>query len=265
MPKAAKGAAAALLLYAAASAADPARPVAQGPLTYEPVALAWTAAEVERVGDAPLAVIIERAARSGQLGCRSQCTRLQRVFEGLREQARAQSARAAAVPWTLIVVRLPDVEALALPGGQVVVSEDFVARRAPTDEALAFVLAHEMAHCVLEHERQALSFARQLLPTQVPRSVQDVYVELEFNFALLKALEPVLQQGELEADELGLLMASAAGYAPEAQLRFLALEAAEPGSSERPPLLATHPNAPSRLAALRARLPLAERVFANRR
>ena len=76
-------------------------------------------------------------------------------------------------------------------------------------ETLAFVLAHEMIHSILEDERQALTYAQLLLPRQIVRSVTDMYVEIELNASLLMAMEPVMQQGEYEADELGMLLASA--------------------------------------------------------
>lgn len=235
-------------------------PVAAGqgvPQAYEPVGLHWSADEVERATTAPIDELAARAARAGQLGCLRHCERLPRVFARLVEQARAQTVRSASLPWSLLVVRLPGIEAMAVPNGRLVISELFVEQRLPSDEALAFVLAHEMAHSILEHERQALSFARLLLPAQVPRSVRDVYVEMEFNFALLKAMEPVMQQGEYEADELGLLMASAAGFDPERQLAFMEQECRT--SAGPTPLVATHPAACERLEALRTRLPLARR------
>lgn len=228
-------------------------------LTYEPVGLAWSADEVERATAGQFTALAQRAAQTQALGCDGHCSRLARIFGRLVGEARQQSPRAQALPWALTVVQLADVEALALPGGQVVIGEPFIDQRSLGDEALAFVLAHEMAHSILEHERQTLTFARMLLPRQVQRSVRDMYTELAFNFALLKATEPAMQQGEYEADELGLLLAAAAGFEPERQLTFLEREATL--GTDSPALLSTHPAAAARLQALRERLPLAQRVW----
>jgi predicted Zn-dependent protease len=228
-------------------------------LAYEPVALGWSAAEVERVSAEQFQALVERARRAGQLGCVSQCERIQRIYQAVLRQARHQSARAARLPWSLTVVELKDVDALAMPGGQMMISQAFVARLGDSDAALAFVLAHEMAHSILEHERQLLSYARLLLPRQVKRTVRDLYAEIDYNFALLKGLEPVMQQGELEADELGLLMASAAGFEPQQQLSFLRTEAAQP--LEPRGLVASHPPMLARLRALQSRLPWAQRLW----
>lgn len=228
-------------------------------LAYEPVALGWSADEVERATVGNVTAILQRAERSGQLGCRRHCERLDRIFTRLVADARTQTARANALPWSLTVVQLPEVEAMALPGGQVVISETFINERTPSDEALAFVLAHEMAHSILEHERQALTFARMLLPRHVSRTVQDMYAEMDFNYALLKAMEPVVQQGELEADELGLLLASVAGFVPDRQLAFIEEEAAR--HDVQASLVSTHPAARVRLEQLQLRLPLAWRLW----
>ena len=229
-----------------------------GALSYEPHGLDWSAEEMAGATAAPAGLLLARAEALGLRGCSRHCERLQQLFARLLPLARQQNPQARAVDWRLEVLRLPDLEAQAQPDGLLLVSEVFVEQRAPSEAELAFVLAHEMAHVILEHERQALSFARQLLPRQVARSVRDMYVEIDHNFALLKAMEPVLQQGELEADELGLLLAAAAGFAPAAQLRFLESEARQP---QRRSLLDTHPSMAVRLAALRERLPLAARLY----
>lgn len=227
------------------------------PAAYEPVGLGWTAEEVEHLAAAQGKALAKRAAGAGQLGCRHHCERLGRVFAELVVVARQQTARSATLPWSLTVVSLPDVDAQVVAGGQVVISEHFVEQRAASDEALAFVLAHEMAHDVLEHERQGLSYARLLLPRQPVRSVRDMYVEMDFNFSLRRAMAPVMQQGEFEADELGFLMASAAGYSPDRQLAFLAQECH--AASGQASLVETHPAACARLRALQGLLPLARR------
>ena len=240
---------------AMATLAGSAAPAAQ--LAYEPVALGWTAAEVERVGAAEMQALTARAEQSRRSGCRNHCERVERVFGRLVAEARLQTARSARLPWSLAIVRLPDVEAMSMPGGQLAISETFIESRLQSDETLAFVLAHEMAHSILEHERQTLTFARLLLPRQVARSVQDMYVEMDYNPSLLRAMEPAMQQGEYEADELGLLLASAAGFDPDRQLAFIEQECRAGG--RQPLLAATHPPPCARQKALQALLPLARR------
>lgn len=242
----------ALVLLCACAAA----PAVQ--LAYEPIALGWTSGEVARVGTENLRHTVAQASRQGRLGCELHCERLWSIFERLVTQARQQTERAQHLPWSLTVLGTNDETAFALPDGQVVVSEALIEERGLSDEALAFVLAHEMAHSILEHERQLLTAGRLLLPRHVERSVRDMYVEFEHDFGFFRRLEPVLHQGEFEADELGLLLAALAGFAPNRQLEFMQNEVAE--DSGRRPVGSTHPQALDRLARLHTRLPLAWRL-----
>ena len=226
-------------------------------LAYEPTGLGWSDVEIDRSAQGPLAELVSRADRDGLTGCTLDCERLERVFRTLLQQARQQTARSATLPWALIVVGLPQVQAEAMPGGQIVVARSLLEAWGENEDVLAFVLAHEMAHVILEHERQALTFARLLLPRQVERSVQDMYAEMDFNLGLLRAMAPALQQEEFEADELGLLLASAAGFDPDRQLAFIEHECAT--AETRLALVASHPDACARQRALRVLLPLARR------
>lgn len=230
------------------------------PLADEPVGLGWSAAEVAGASADTLARAVTRARHAGKLGCALDCERLQHIFGRLLAEVRTQTPRAASLPWSLTVLRLDDVDAFALPDGQVVISESLIEARGLSDEALAFVLAHEMAHSLLEHERQLLTAGRLLLPRQVDRSVHDMYVEFGHNLGLLRMLEPVLHQGEFEADELGLLLAALAGYAPNRQLEFMQNEVVD--DDRRRTLSSTHPAPDDRLERLQGRLPLAWRLHA---
>ncbi len=224
-----------------------------------PTGLAWSAEEVARAGTGA-AAILARTAAAGQSDCRTHCEAIRRVWQRLTEViAGQQKGRAKPFVLTLHVVQADDVDAFAAPDGTLVLSEEFVRRRRLDDAQLAFVLAHEASHTLLEHERQTLTAALLLLPRNVPRTVDDVYVEFGFNIEVLRLLEPVMQQAEFEADETGLQLAALAGYAPEAQLRFMESEAAAetPGAA----VVSTHPTAASRLARLRGQLPLAERIY----
>ena len=225
-----------------------------------PSGLAWSAEEVSRVGARSAATVLARAEAAGESGCRTHCDAIARVWVRLADVfAMQQEGRPHPFALTLHVVQSTDVDAFATPDGTLVLSEAFVRRRDLDDAQLAFILAHEAAHTLLEHERQTLTAALSLLPRNVPRSVPDVYVEFGFNIAVLRLLEPVMQQAELEADEVGLQLAALAGYPPTDQLRFLEGEAA----GERPAaaVVETHPTAASRLRRLRSQLPLAERIY----
>lgn len=240
-----------MVLWLAALFAPPVRAL---PLDLERTGLAWSSDEVNRACEGALAKVLDRAGRMDALGCRTLCSRIDRVWWQLLAVLPPEQARTL----HLHVVRLDDQDAFAMPSGDVVLSENFAEKRQLDNAQLAFVLAHELAHVLLQHERQTLTAALSLLPRAVPRTVQDVYVELQFNFGLLKTLEPVWQQAEFEADEVGLELASLAGFAPDAQLEFLIAQTREPEHAS--PVL-THGTPRARLAATLLRLPLALRLY----
>ena len=137
-------------------------------------------------------------------------------------------------------------------------SESFVRHRELTESQVAFVLAHEIAHVMHQHERQLLTAALALLPRDVARTVGDVYAEMDFNMSLLRSLEVVMHQGEFEADETAMYLTALAGYEPSDTLRFLESERASERVSK--PVLSTHPSAESRLEAAHRSMPLARRM-----
>jgi len=222
--------------------------------------LAWSASEVEQTGASAATAVLNKAADAKQGQCRSHCEAIERVWLRLAAVISAQQeGRARPFLLRLHVVQSDDIDAFSVPDGTLVLSEEFVRRRKLDDSQLAFVLAHEASHVLLEHERQALTAALSLLPRDVSRTVDDMYVEFGFNIAVVRLLEPVMHQAEYEADEVGLQLAALAGYAPAEQLRFMELEVDT--DAQRAAVVSTHPTATSRLARLQMRLPLAERIF----
>lgn len=248
-------------LAAAAVGVPAMAPAAPGPSLIEaPQGLAWTSGEVARAGLPAATAVLERARQQQALGCSQHCALIDRVWRRLLPVLEQQLGdRAASMHLRLQVVRLDGIEAFATPDGSIFLGEPFVARQAADDAQLAFVLAHEAAHVLLEHERENLTAALALLPRNVPRTVDDVYVELAYNYALLKAIEPSLHQVEFAADEAGFQLAALAGYAPLQQLGFALDQAAQ--EEPRRGLASTHPTALARLQRLQQLLPLAQAVY----
>ena len=221
--------------------------------------LAWSEVELQALAAPGWHSVVERAGQRSLLGCATHCEQIQRVFQRLQQTAAALPGRAGQLSWRLSVVRLPDVEAFVTPDGDLVLSEDFVSERQLDDAMLAFVLGHEMAHSILQHERQALTSVLALLPKGVDRTAQDVVTELDYNGSVRALASPLFQQTESDADEHGLLLAAAAGYAPEQALEFMRAQARQPDFARS--IFATHPPAAARLTGLQQRLPLARAVW----
>lgn len=143
-----------------------------------------------------------------------------------------------------------DVNAFALPGGQIVVCAGLLAR-AERPEAVAGVLAHEIAHVTERHALERMvsnlgfTLALRLLFGQIdflPAYAQDG--------ALLAAMRSFSQAEELEADSVGVTTLLAADVDPRGLADVFRTLASMPGS-EMPGMLAwmsTHPEHGDRIA-----------------
>ena len=100
--------------------------------------------------------------------------------------------------------------------GRHIFISDGMANLAPTDDQLAFVLAHELAHAVLEHRTQP--------------DVTGLRGASNRLISLRRGLSP---GAEADADHMGLFLAARAGFDPRAAMDFLDLfEAADRGARQ---------------------------------
>jgi predicted Zn-dependent protease len=159
--------------------------------------------------------------------------------------------------YQITILNSPAVNAFALPTGHLYVTRGLLALA--NDEAeLASVLSHEMAHVIARHAAMREDQARQA--ALVNRVVHDVLNDPKMGaLALAKskiALASFSRAQELEADAIGVGIASRAGFDPYGATRFLtdmgrnaALKptgAANEGS--RPAdFLSSHPSTPDRV------------------
>ena len=193
-----------------------------------------------------------QARAAGELGCVRYCAMFERVFGKVTAAAREQGEpEGGAIAWRLVVTTTRGEAALSLPGGVVLVSEDMITSLALDETELAFILSHEVAHVLMQHEAEALEFLQATItPRGLTRSVWDLYAELDYNAAALLRLESLMQQGELEADYGGLLLGAQAGYAPAAMTGALVKMAAV--EIRRRAVVTTHPVMAERLAQRQA-------------
>ena len=192
-------------------------------------------------------------------GCASHCQKIAGVWERLLPVIQSQQPQALA-KLRLEIVTSTHIDALSFAEGTIVLSEAFVTRLGLDDAQLGFVLAHEVAHILLQHERQTLTSAMALMAPRTMGSASDLYAEMqERYFSLDSYLAVIAHQTEFEADEVGLELAALAGFDPALQLAFMQkLVGADAGQS----MVSTHPDAALRLQRLRALLPLAVRLHA---
>ncbi len=163
--------------------------------------------------------------------------------------------------WEFVVFESAQVNAFALPGGKVGVYTGLL-NFADSDDELAAVMGHEIAHVSARHgaERASQSLGVAVLGAGVAVATEDSKYRDAINAAFgLAATGTVLKYSrdhESEADRIGLLYMARAGYDPAAAIRFWRKMAAREQSGVRmPEWLSTHPADETRIARLERWLP----------
>ena len=165
--------------------------------------------------------------------------------------------------WEFNLVEDKQVNAWCMPGGKVVVYTGIMPI-AMDDTGLAVVMGHEIAHAIAEHgnERMSQGLLAQLggtalstaLSTQ-PEVTRQLWMSAYGVGTQYGALMPYGRMQESEADHLGLVFMTMAGYDPNAAISFWERMAAQKGGKAQPEFLSTHPSDATRIARLRGLIP----------
>ena len=211
------------------------------------------------------------ARSKGQLNTNaSQLSRVRAISQRLIAQVGAFRPDAANWKWEVNVIDSKEVNAWCMPGGKIAVYTGLLDTIKPTDDELAAVLGHEIAHALREHARERAS---EQMATNVGLSVLAAITGSPATSDLGGALANVMfalpnsRLHETEADRMGVELAARAGYDPRAAVT-LWTKMGQVGGSAPPEILSTHPSAESRIADLKQAsekvLPLYQQARAKR-
>jgi predicted Zn-dependent protease len=226
------------------------------PVTGRPQAMVFDPTEIERADAARYAELTDRLRQYGELDTDPEATtRVNAIVRRLAAAARVLVPDQAGVDWDVHTSGSADVDGISLAGGKLLVGLPFLRGMALTDSELAMVLAHEMAHVLGHHHDEALSNAFTLafrhLPKQPVPFVALAVDAVESNQGLLFSMGPLARLQELEADALGLLLASRAGYRAAELVGFYEKLATQDDAAAGPGT-GTHPSGAARLHYARA-------------
>lgn len=174
--------------------------------------------------------------------------------------------------WEFHTIRSDILNAFCLPGGKVFVYTALIDLTRGSDNELAAVMGHEIAHAVARHgaERASQSQAAGLgqAVTQVAVAIAtgssaagDAAGSGVGALAQLGFLLPYSRTHETEADRIGIILAAKAGYDPRAAITFWEKMAAANKGGEPPALLSTHPLTSQRITDLKKDMPEALRHY----
>lgn len=152
-------------------------------------------------------------------------------------------------------VQAPFVNAIALPGGTVMITDDLL-RTAGSPDELAAVIAHEIAHVERRHVMKAVwrNFGAGLVLDTLVGGGSGAGQQAVLLAGSLSDLR-FTREAEAEADARGMALLQAAGLSSEGMAEFYA-KLANPGSTEAArnavELLNTHPDTLRRVVRARA-------------
>ncbi|MEO5928616.1 MAG: M48 family metallopeptidase [Candidatus Kapaibacterium sp.] len=150
------------------------------------------------------------------------------------------------------------INAFALPGGQVFITEGLL-KRLHTEGELAGVLGHEIGHVVARHGAEHMAKA-QLTQGLTGAAVMATYDPNNPSTQRTAAVAALIGQmvdmkfgraDELEADKLGVRFMADAGYDPRAMIGVMKTLQAS-GGSKQPEFFSTHPNPDHRIEEIQS-------------
>ena len=193
---------------------------------------------------------------------------VQRVGKRIAQVARSDMPNAR---WEFVVFDDDKrINAFAMPGGKVAVYTG-IFQAVKSDEDLAVVIGHEVAHVAAGHGNERVS--QRLLAAGGALALQLGTGDMEsVDRRLLLAaygagttvgvILPYSRYHENEADQIGLFYAAKAGYDPRAAIGFWErMDALKDGSP--PEFLSTHPSGGTRIRRLKEYMPEAMRAYKN--
>ncbi|MFC7301690.1 M48 family metallopeptidase [Cognatiluteimonas weifangensis] len=169
-----------------------------------------------------------------------------------------------AFDWEVNVLQSDQVNAFCLPGGKIAVYTGLVPV-AQNADAMAVVMGHEISHALLRHGAQRMSEQKLAQLGQMAGAMSGMdQQQLQAVMAVYgygRAL-PYARKQETQADEMGLMLAAAACFDPQAAVP-LWQRMQQTGSGGQPEFASTHPDPGTRIENLQAWMPKAMRYRAR--
>jgi predicted Zn-dependent protease len=202
---------------------------------------------------------IGKAKQSGKLVSDPKLLRrVQVITERLVAQAVKMRPDSARWEWSVQVIDEPKtVNAWCMAGGRMAIYTGLILKVDPTDDELAQVMGHEIAHALANHtaERMSVAMASQagVLAAGILSDKPGQAMAMAAVAAKVAVDLPNSRTAETEADRIGIELAARAGYDPRAAVTLWQKMAKVGGGGGPPAFLSTHPSdaqRQQRLAAL---------------
>ncbi|WP_303785452.1 M48 family metallopeptidase [Azovibrio restrictus] len=216
------------------------------------------AAELERQASQEYRQLLEQARAKGALAPpgHPQLQRLRSIAQRLIPHAGRFNRDAARWKWEVNLIGSKQINAFCMPGGKIAFYTGLVEGLRLTDDEIAMVMGHEMAHALREHarERIAKSQLTQLGAGLLGSFIGDGRYAQAFRFGGDMLTLKFSRDDETEADVVGLDLAARAGFDPRAGITlWQKMQKASQGGGI--PWFSSHPSGENRIEEIEKQLP----------
>jgi predicted Zn-dependent protease len=194
-----------------------------------------------------------------------QVVRLRAIAQRLIPYTYEWNERARQWKWEVNVIGSKQINAFCMPGGKIAFFYGILDQLKLTDDEVAMVMGHEMAHALREHARERMG---KTMATRGAIEIGAAILGLGSGGRLFADMGGQLltlkfgRDDESEADLIGMELAARAGYDPHAGVTLWnKMAAANRGAP--PPFLSTHPSGPTRIRDIEVNLPKVEPLYAR--
>ena len=220
-----------------------------------------SAAQIERIS----ASSFEQQAKAAQkknilIASGPQYERLKTIANRLIPQTAVFRDDTHSWNWGLQLIDSPLVNATCAPGGRITFYTGIINKLNLTDDEIAAIMGHEIAHAVREHGRERVSqamaqnaIANVALAAAGAGSAQSIDAANQIMQYVL--VLPNSRQNEKEADAIGLEIAARGGCDPRAAITLWEKMSKESKGKNPPEFLSTHPSNENRIKELSALMP----------
>ena len=210
--------------------------------------------------------LLQEARSKGALAPEShpQLQRLRSISSRLIADAPRWNDRARGWRWEVNLIGSQSINAFCMPGGKIAVFTGLLDKLKLTDDEVAMVLGHEMAHALREHARERIAKSQgtgALLSLGAALfglgELGDVAANIGTQLLTLK----FSRDDEIEADLVGLELGARSAFDPQASVSLWRKMGQASGGGGGPAFLSTHPTGPDRLQRLSANIPHVQGLY----
>jgi predicted Zn-dependent protease len=216
-----------------------------------------TSEQIERQAAQEYAQVLAQAQKKGMLNQNpQQVQRVRAIAARLVPQVAVFRKDAVNWKWEANVLTSKDINAWCMPGGKIAVYTGLIERLKLSDDELAAVMGHEIAHALREHARERMG--RQMATetaTVVGAVALEIFTGVRLDpqvagaFSTAMFVLPNSRENEQEADFIGVELAARGGYDPRAAIT-LWQKMGQASAGGPPEWLSTHPSNETRLREL---------------